>query len=100
MPLHRRGIAAFYPGQITADTAYFRELEAGLSGLRTKPALIFGALQDPGFPRQDLERWQQTFPRHQTVELPKASHFFFEDEAQTMVQRMNVFMQAQLADLR
>jgi pimeloyl-ACP methyl ester carboxylesterase len=91
-PLHRRGIAAFYPGQITAATDYFAEVEAGLPRLAAKKALIFWALQDLGFPRGDLARFEQVFPNHKTIELPNANHFFFEDEADEMIPEIRAFI--------
>ncbi|MET0391110.1 MAG: alpha/beta fold hydrolase [Polyangiales bacterium] len=78
--LSRRGIAAYYPGQITGAAAYFAEVERGLARVRDKPALIFWAGKDEGFPRDELTRFQHTFPQHEVIELPDASHFFFEDE--------------------
>lgn len=84
-PLDRRGIAAFYPGQIVEAGTYFAELEAGLARLEHKDALVFWALHDPGFPHDDLVRWQTTFPRHKTIELPDARHFFFEDAAERVI---------------
>ncbi|WNG41039.1 alpha/beta fold hydrolase [Archangium violaceum] len=94
-PLERRGIAAFYPGQITAATEYFAEVEAGLTRLADKKALIFWALQDLGFPRADLERFEQTFPNHKTIELPNANHFFFEDTAEQMIPEIHAFMSSE-----
>jgi pimeloyl-ACP methyl ester carboxylesterase len=91
-PLERRGIAAFYPGQITAANDWFAELEAGLPTLKDKQALIFWALKDPGFPRSDLERWEQTLPNHKTVEHPNASHFFFEDTSDEVISEIRAFM--------
>jgi pimeloyl-ACP methyl ester carboxylesterase len=91
-PLNRRGIAAFYPGQITAASDYFAQLEAGLPGLADKKALIFWALRDPGFPRTDLARFEKTFPSHKTIEFPNASHFFFEDEANEIIREIGAFM--------
>jgi pimeloyl-ACP methyl ester carboxylesterase len=87
-PIDRRGIAAFYPGQITAATDYFTEVEAGLGRLRDRPALIFWGLRDIGFPRVDLERFERAFPRHTTIELPDADHFFFEDAAPRIIQEI------------
>lgn len=91
-PLDRRGIAAFYPGQITAATAYFAEVEGGLPRLAKKKALIFWAFLDVGFPRADLERFEKTFPNHKTIELPDANHFFFEDEANRMIPEIRAFV--------
>jgi pimeloyl-ACP methyl ester carboxylesterase len=90
--LERRGIAAFYPGQITAATDYFAEVEGGLPRLADKKALIFWALKDQGFPRGDLVRFEETFPHHKTIELSKANHFFFEDEAELMIAEIRAFV--------
>jgi len=91
-PLDRRGIAAFYPGQITAATEYFAEVEAGLPRVADKKALIFWALKDQGFPRSDLARFEETFPNHKTIELPNANHFFFEDAADQMIPEIRAFV--------
>jgi haloalkane dehalogenase len=93
-PLAHRGIAAFYPGQILAAADYFAEVEAGLPRLADKPALIFWALRDPGVGRGDLARFEATFPQHQTIELPNANHFFFEDAAAQMIPAMRRFLEA------
>lgn len=91
-PLDRRGIAAFYPGQIAAADDYFAKLEAGLPSLAGKPALIFWALEDPGFPHRDRVRWEQTFPNHKSVEFPGVGHFFFEDTADEVISEIRAFM--------
>jgi haloalkane dehalogenase len=91
-PLERRGVAAFYPGQITAASAYHAEVEAGLGRVGDRPALIFWGMQDPGFPRADLERFEKAFPNHNTVELADANHFFFEDAAQQMIKEIGAFV--------
>src|SRR5262249_24976653 len=94
-PLDRRGIAAFYPYEITAASDYFGELEAALPRVADKRVLIFWALRDRGFPRGDLERWETTFPNHRTVELPNVDHFFFEDTASQLVAEIEAFVPAQ-----
>jgi pimeloyl-ACP methyl ester carboxylesterase len=91
-PLDRRGIAAFYPGQITAATDFFAEVEAGLPRLAGKSALIFWALNDAGFPRPDLEKFRKAFPHNTTIELPGLDHFFFEDAKDEMIPHIRAFM--------
>ena len=91
-PIAHRGIAAFYPGQITAAAPFFSEVEAGLPRLSRKPALIFWGRKDVGFPLTDLQRFQTAFPLNRTVEFPDADHFFFEDEAPAMVPAIRQFM--------
>ena len=90
-PLDRRGIAGFYPGQITAANDYFAEVERGLPRVAAVPTLIFWALKDQGFPRADLQRFEATFANHRTLELPDADHFFFEDAADQMMTEIRTF---------
>src|SRR6266508_4439539 len=93
-PLERRGVAAFYPGQITAASDYLAEVEAGLGRIRDRRALIFWGMRDPGFPRVDLERFEAAFPNHETIELPDSNHFFFEDAASRMLDEIGIFATA------
>ncbi|TGJ99517.1 alpha/beta fold hydrolase [Leptospira semungkisensis] len=90
----RRGIAAFYPGQITQANDYFQEIEDFLSKLKEKPALIFWALQDKGFPIEERERFETVFPNHKTIEFPNADHFFFEDTKDEMIPEIKEFLSA------
>jgi pimeloyl-ACP methyl ester carboxylesterase len=90
-PLARRGVAAFYPGQITAASDYFAEVEAGLPRLADRMALIIWGMRDPGFPRVDLEHFEKAFPNHRTVELADAGHFFFEGAAQRVAAEITAF---------
>ena len=87
-PIERRGVAAFYPGQITDANDYMAEVEAGLGRLRDRHALIFWGLRDPGFPRSDLEHFEKVFPDHETIALEDADHFFFEDVGPRMIERI------------
>ena len=87
-PFDRRGVAAFYPGQITAASAYMSEVEAGLHRVKDRETLIFWGLRDVGFPASDLKRFEQAFPNHKTIELPEADHFFFEDAAPLMIKKI------------
>ena len=90
-PIDRRGVAAFYPGQITEASAYMAEVEAGLGRIGDRKALIFWGMRDRGFPPADLERFEKAFPDHRTIELTGASHFFFEDAAQEMIEEIAAF---------
>jgi pimeloyl-ACP methyl ester carboxylesterase len=94
-PLAGRRVAAFYPGQITAASAYFRELEAGLPRLAARKALILWGTRDPGFPHADLARFEHAFPHHRTVELPQAGHFFFEDAPSEVIAEIRTFASGQ-----
>jgi haloalkane dehalogenase len=93
-PLSGRGVAAFYPGQITAASAYFRQLETGLPRLASRKALFLWGTRDPGFPPADLAPFEAAFPDHHTVELPQASHFFFEDAPARVIDEIRAFAAA------
>lgn len=98
-PLDRRGVAAFYPGQITEASEYMAEVEAGLGRIGDRRALIFWGMLDQGFPRADLERFEKAFPSHRTIELAGADHFFFEDAAPQMIKEIASFASAEPRDL-
>jgi pimeloyl-ACP methyl ester carboxylesterase len=91
-PIDRRGIAVFYPHEITAEADYFVSLDAKLSRLRSKPALFLWGAKDPGFLGTDLARWEKDFPDHRTVILPNANHFFFEDATRQVTDEMDKFL--------
>jgi haloalkane dehalogenase len=91
-PFDRRGVAVFYPGQITAASEYFTEVEAGLGRIRDRRTLILWGMRDPGFPKADLERHEKAFPNHTTVELSEAGHFFFEDAPERVVAHIRTFL--------
>jgi pimeloyl-ACP methyl ester carboxylesterase len=94
LPLNRRGVAAFYPGQITVASDYMREVEAGLPRVGDRPALIFWGMRDRGFPKVDLERFEKVFLNHKTIQLPDADHFFFEDAKDLMIAEIKNFAEA------
>jgi pimeloyl-ACP methyl ester carboxylesterase len=91
-PLEGRGVAAFYPGQITGAADYLGEVEAGLARVGDREALILWGTLDPGFPRADLQRFEKLFPKHRTVELAEAGHFFFEDAAPQVIEEIRTFV--------
>jgi hypothetical protein len=40
----------------------------------------------------DLSHFEAAFPEHETIELPNANHFFFEDELETMLAKSRAFV--------
>ncbi len=68
-------------------TFYFAELEAGLPRLADTKTLVFWALKDRG-----SSAVRANSPNHKTIEFPNANHFFFEDEADTMIRAIRAFM--------
>ncbi|GJF12012.1 hypothetical protein NGTWS1803_21230 [Mycolicibacterium cyprinidarum] len=56
------------------------------SPLGAKPALFVWGMKDFAFkPAHTLPRMRATFPDHQVVELPTASHFMQEDAPEKIV---------------
>jgi pimeloyl-ACP methyl ester carboxylesterase len=90
-PLDRRGVVTLYPQLITVAKDYFVEIEQTLPRLADRRALLFWGLQDPGFPRSDLERWERLLPNHEVVELPNGHHFFFEGTSDQVIARIQAF---------
>jgi haloalkane dehalogenase len=75
----RRAPAVIGPRQLVAASQYLREVEAGLSMLSDRPALIVWGQKDFAFHDAERERFEATFPNHRTVVYDDASHFLQED---------------------
>ena len=65
--------------QIRESAGYLAEVEAGLTGLRDKPALIVWGDADGAFRPADRDRFAGLFPRHRIVDLSGAKHFIQEN---------------------
>ena len=65
--------------QIREGAEYLREVEAGLTSLSDKPALIVWGDADGAFRPADRDRFAGVFPRHRVVDLPGAKHFIQEN---------------------
>ena len=79
-PASRRGVAVF-PRQIRGAGPWLADLETRVpQALGDKPVLLVWGMRDFAFkPGVFLPRWQETFPDHTLVELPKAKHYIQED---------------------
>jgi pimeloyl-ACP methyl ester carboxylesterase len=76
----RREPTVIFPREIIGSGEYLAEVEAGLSRIADRPALIVWGAKDGGFRRPDRERFERIFPNHRTVILETAKHFIQEDE--------------------
>ena len=65
--------------QILASTEYLAEVEAGLSTLKDRPALVIWGEADGAFGTQDRLRLMRHFPNHCVRLLPGAKHFIQEN---------------------
>jgi haloalkane dehalogenase len=74
-----------FPRAIVGDTEWLRRVEAGLSSLDDKPALIVWPTRDQAFREGELRRWEQIFDDHRTVKLEGAGHYIGEDAAGEIV---------------
>jgi len=75
----RRDASAVLPGRITAGRAFLAEVEAGLPGLASLPALLVWGDADFAFRAKERRRWERTFPDHHTVVVEGAGHFVQSD---------------------
>ncbi len=80
-PENRQGVAEF-PRQIVAATPWLAELERAVpSRLGDKPVLMTWPGRDVAFPtKPTLSRMRAAFRHVTVVELPRAKHFFLEDD--------------------
>lgn len=79
-----------FPREIIASTAFLADLEADLSRLADRPALILWADQDVAFRTADRRRWEEALTHHHTHLLAGAGHCWQDDageEAALVIRR-------------
>jgi haloalkane dehalogenase len=89
----RRAPAAIAPRQLVAASPYLAQVEAGLSKISDRPALIVWGLKDFAFGDSARQRFEQAFPHHRRVLLPYASHFLQEDAGEEIADEIKNFCQ-------
>jgi len=75
--------------------ATLRAIEEGLPVLEEHPKLFLWGLQDFCFHEGFLNRFEQSYPRSETIRYPDAGHFLFEDEAEACTGAMRNFLRNQ-----
>src|SRR5262245_16735139 len=88
----RRIAAVIAPRQLIAASAYLRTVEANLSELADRPALIVWGMKDFAFRDAARQRFEQAFPKHRTVMLANASHFLQEDAGEEIAKAIRAFL--------
>lgn len=71
----RREASAVFPREITSSRAFLANIESGLNAIAALPTLIVWGDADFAFGQNELQRWQQAFPDHETVIVKGAGHF-------------------------
>jgi haloalkane dehalogenase len=87
----RRQAAVIAPRQLTQASAFLEQVEAGLSKLAELPALIVWGTKDFAFGDRERRRFERSFPNHETVLFPDASHFLQEDVGERIAQEFKAF---------
>jgi len=75
----RRRATNVFPRAIVSSTPFLAGVEASLSKLRDKRALIVWGDKDIAFRAKERERFEALFPAHRTVIVPGAGHFMQQD---------------------
>ncbi len=78
--------------------ATLRDIENGLQQFRDRPMLFIWGEQDWCFTTAFLDEFQQRFPQAETLRLPDAGHYVFEDAPETIVPRLREFLAAHPRD--
>lgn len=68
------------------------EIEKGLPKLRDRPTLFVWGERDWCFTTQFLDEFLRRFPNAETLRLPDAGHYVFEDAAEPIVARVQEFL--------
>jgi haloalkane dehalogenase len=90
----RRRAAVIAPRQLIAASPYLRTIEASLSTLADRPALIVWGAQDFAFRDAERQRFERAFPKHRTVTLAEAGHFLQEDAGERIAEEIRAFLAA------
>lgn len=67
-------------------------IEHGLSMLRDKPIAVIWGMKDWCFTHRFYERWLDFFPHAESLELPNAAHWLFEDAIPDIIPFLHHFM--------
>lgn len=70
------------------------EVERGLEQFQRHPALLIWGEQDWCFTRHFLEEFQRRWPQAETMTLPEAGHYLFEDAPERIAARIEQFLRA------
>jgi haloalkane dehalogenase len=81
----RRHASAVLPGRVLASKAFFAEVEVGLANIAHLPTLIVWGDADIAFRRQERERLETVFPKHETVIVEGAGTYVESDAPQEFV---------------
>lgn len=71
--------------ELLGSRAFLAEVDAGLSRLADRPALIVWGDRDVAFRAAERDRFARRLPRHTLVDLPGAGHFVQEDAPDEIV---------------
>ncbi len=72
--------------------ATLTEIERGLDSLSEKPMLLIWGMKDWCFTPAFLEEFERRFPRAETLRIPDAGHYVFEDAADRVIDRLRGFL--------
>ena len=70
------------------------EIESGLAMFRESPMLLIWGERDWCFTTEFLEEFETRFPQAETLRLPDAGHYVFEDAPAAICERVRTFLQA------
>jgi haloalkane dehalogenase len=89
-PADRQGCLVF-PRQIINSTAWLEKIWSSIELLRDKPTLIVWGMKDIAFREKELRRWQQAFPRADTLRLAPAGHYVPEEAPDELAEAAAAF---------
>jgi haloalkane dehalogenase len=83
-PESRRPVHVF-PREILRSRPWLAELEARLSAVRDRPALLVWPTKDVAFREPERLKWERLFAEHRTVMLGGAGHYIQEEAPEQIV---------------
>jgi haloalkane dehalogenase len=96
-PESRRPMHVF-PREILRSRPFLADVERGLGALDDRRALILWPTKDVAFREPERRRWEQVFPKHDTVMLEGAGHYIQEDAPDRIVAEISAWAAASGGD--
>jgi len=80
-----------FPRQLRHAAPFLKAVFDNMPALANKPALILWGEKDFAFQAPERSRFEQLFPRAQTILLPRAGHFIQEDASVEIVKEVSAW---------
>lgn len=90
-PDERKGTWVF-PHELTGSRDWFDDIWSAIDRISGRPLLAIWGLNDPAFREQDMVRWLDAFPEHDSVTFQDAGHYLQEQKGPAIAEAIDGFL--------